>query len=1437
MSAGQAGGAPGGVFGGAPAKPVQSATTAGYGFFYAEHGVLQDESDRGRAAALRRAAGLLSLVVELPEGGIQRNFEALGGEANIELILMGQSRFLRLRFIAWMGAFLILLAVWMLSRKMYPILLFVILAVSLIAPIAARTPWVAFWNAMFQGAMFSLIIPLLALWSRRAFPKDASAANFQGPNSNFPANDAPLTGGHSSKRSSTPAAAKLFTLMALGLAFCAWAASSFAQPPSSPSAAPVAVVVPYDSNIPPAQNPNPLAWVSREGFAELWKSANPESERPNPPAAALVEILLDGELAPSNSVIQGTLHLRAANPEDRPSSLPLRLAGIRLSADAPAKISQSGAALESLPEGLILRMAPRWAGRLSVNFSLPYQAQGTEGKVRVDFPPTASGFWRIQTPYSRISAKSQTSSPWMIEHRDDRKELLAGPIRPGVMELSWSSLQDRAVEDTSDNSSATSQTAQLKITQIWNNLSVASWSGALSLEASSESLPAEIRFPIVGALRISSVEAEGLRDARVENSTLILHPEPRQRRMKATIEGFVPPPAKPLEAPAAAPAAASAHPSPALESASRWETARLLAPEHFELKSAIRFEISERLEVIALDADGLERLPSRGMRQGFSVYDYRAQRPDWSARVELRSPRLAFTAEISECFALSDGLLRQSGHAVVTPKESRLNEIVLELAPGTRIRSLSGEGVSLWTQNQSEATLSFIAPAEKPFQIEWVGISDEGTSASAARFQMTPSRLRGASSTRRLAAVFAPADWELIEEQLSGANPRPPQAEDSELLGLLGDGAAAPPQGNLRAFTLVSDEPLTFRLAPIEASALTTVYSRTTVGEGLQSLEGFITAAPRRGRIHQVEALLALAAPDPLASTRIQADPPSRRLTIENISDRLLLIRAELDAPRSEPVTVRLTLDQPVLAGEGKPISALMLAPAHAEGARSFLLLRRAFEGDLAIEPTPGLRAADPNQVKWPDSSFRALASDRMYELDPSARNGPSFRVVRHEREEALRAVVQTLRERMILTADGLERCELEIVVQNQSEQFLELSLPYPKSQIALYEIQVGSRTAQAALTDGSGGKCQLQIPLIRTGLLEPELSVRVVFTVQTGAPLAQRGSRETRLPDVLGGVPVAQSSLILMLPSSYSYKKFEGSLNRVELVDLDVDEAVRRAQMIQKLSETALYNRGDTQKAAYQRLGFFQKTVKSKVQEARQTTEAYGRAYQSRKGGVADKDVELSRERKLAVERSTKLQMAEEAEKQIFSNVQQINQMLNQQTQTGIPQQGGIPQQAMPQSQAAMPQAPPGLAPAPPSPPPSPPPPPPPPPPLQESPAEAAAPSIQFPRSGEVFVFRQLQGTGSIRFDYRAREIADSLKDWALAAVLLIAAAFVLMLGRWLFSTRRRVSQVLLVIAVCAILARVALDATIPLLGIALFLFWISPRNSQASASTSSSP
>ena len=114
-------------------------------------------------------------------------------------------------------------------------------------------------------------------------------------------------------------------------------------------------------------------------------------------------------------------------------------------------------------------------------------------------------------------------------------------------------------------------------------------------------------------------------------------------------------------------------------------------------------------------------------------------------------------------------------------------------------------------------------------------------------------------------------------------------------------------------------------------------------------------------------------------------------------------------------------------------------------------------------------------------------------------------------------------------------------------------------------------------------------------------------------------------------------------------------------------------------------------------------------------------------------------------------------------------------------------------------------------------------------------APPLEFPHVGEVFAFRQVQGTGAIGFKYASLDAAQSRGDYYAAAALIALVAALTYVAGFFFSTWRRAAVTFALACLVAILAGTALDLAFPgLIAAVALLFGF--RRSAAAPETGSS-
>jgi prepilin-type N-terminal cleavage/methylation domain-containing protein len=1280
---------------------------------------------------VRFLAGLQSLSIEIPTGGIQRTMESLSKDSQVEVRFLERQSFLRICFLSWIIPLSLMVGIWVYKRSLYNRLFLIGIAVVLLLPLLKSSPWTVFFNSAFLGILCSLSAPVFSRLTRR----------------------------YMNSHVSSPA------ILILVFTFLVVSPLGNAETTGSVALNSVELIVPYGTDKAPGSEEDPLAFISRENFALLWKDAWKEPAAPSRIDPIAARISLTGLLSSDGSHIQGTLSIYAVNPNDSPANLDLKMKQITLQS---FPMDHLQAFLESTPQGLMLQMKPHWMGEINAPFILPCESRGATGGFRIEFPESAIGLWKMEFPYSGITVVEAHDAPF-IKEKTTGGTALSGWTKPGLLEISWKGETGAEADISSDQEKNWRASFESRLE--WTSLAFAGFSSTIKIEKKdvSGSIPEKITLIKNPSLHIISAGGADLLETRVSDTAVELTLR-KTGKTEITMEGFQ---VVSRNTPGKDPLAVSLN------------AAGLSVPDGIECQSILFFDVSDRIEIVSVNTERLERRPSRELKSGFASQQYETVHPDWKAQFVFKPYMPVFETEIRELWAPMDGFLHRLCDVTLIPRNSRITQCMISLPQGLRVLNVSGNNILNWAQDKQILLIAFHNDLEQESTVRIFATSDLGKDKDLITIE--PLSVSHSADTRRTAVVLVSPDDDLQDINLAEADSRAPEHKDQDLLNTIPlniDKQAF----FLRAYNLASAKPLGFRIVPVEATALYTIFNQATVSDGLQSLDAVLRVEPRKGRIRKVSALLILPSPDPQAPARLRTLGPVRDVGTTALSDRIFRVTAELTSPRSEPVDVRFQLDSPVNTENGREIGISILAPEEGTGARSLLLLRRTFEGELNLKDNTGVRVLDPAELRHPEINMIPLPSDQSFELSIKANSGPVFQIARHKREEALRAVVEILRQRTIITQDGMERCELEIVLQNKSEQFLKIALPYPKADVSVYEVLVASRPVKTTFIR-EDNRDALMVPLIRTGLLEPELTVSVAYVVNKREPFKGRGTREQKLPDILGGIPVAQSALVLMMPTSFKYHDFKGSLNQVQLLDIEVDEALRQAKQVEKLSEAVLYSKGDKQAKLLDNLIRYKSKASSRIKYVEQTSEAYQR--QSGIAGKAAGRIEDKKEQELSVRRGVSLQQAQQAEQNIAINLDRASQMVQSQ-QAGIPLQ---PQPA-PQQQEAI--VPPKVLPAP----------------------------ITFPRIGDVFVFRQLQGTGFIRFKYSSKESTERKKDLVLLLVVFILISFLIYSGSRIFSTRRRLAGLLFIYGLVSIFFGFAMDIAIPVLGAAFILFRLSKKD-----------
>ena len=175
-----------------------------------------------------------------------------------------------------------------------------------------------------------------------------------------------------------------------------------------------------------------------------------------------------------------------------------------------------------------------------------------------------------------------------------------------------------------------------------------------------------------------------------------------------------------------------------------------------------------------------------------------------------------------------------------------------------------------------------------------------------------------------------------------------------------------------------------------------------------------------------------------------------------------------------------------------------------------------------------------------PQAAFR-------YHRQPNETPTLALQWVRFPDGSVLAAVAESAEVTTLVTSEGKSLTEIKLVVKNQAQPFLKVSLP--AGAIILSADVAGERVKPVQGPDGS------RVPLLRPGF-RPTDSYTVSFVfLHSGAPFAKKGGAELSLPNL--DIPISLLNWEVFLPERYKVKDFGGDVIAANLVPAAFREQV----------------------------------------------------------------------------------------------------------------------------------------------------------------------------------------------------------------------------------------------------------------------------------------
>jgi len=167
-----------------------------------------------------------------------------------------------------------------------------------------------------------------------------------------------------------------------------------------------------------------------------------------------------------------------------------------------------------------------------------------------------------------------------------------------------------------------------------------------------------------------------------------------------------------------------------------------------------------------------------------------------------------------------------------------------------------------------------------------------------------------------------------------------------------------------------------------------------------------------------------------------------------------------------------------------------------------------------------------------PQAAFR-------YHRQPSETPTLALEWVRFPDGSVLAAVAESAEVTTLVTSEGKSLTEVKLMVKNQAQPFLKVSLPAGAT--ILSADVAGERVKPVQGPDGN------RVPLLRPGF-RPTDSYTVSFVfMHSGAPFAKKGGAELTLPNM--DIPVNLLNWEVFLPERYKVKDFGGDVIASNLV------------------------------------------------------------------------------------------------------------------------------------------------------------------------------------------------------------------------------------------------------------------------------------------------
>jgi hypothetical protein len=286
--------------------------------------------------------------------------------------------------------------------------------------------------------------------------------------------------------------------------------------------------------------------------------------------------------------------------------------------------------------------------------------------------------------------------------------------------------------------------------------------------------------------------------------------------------------------------------------------------------------------------------------------------------------------------------------------------------------------------------------------------------------------------------------------------------------------------------------------------------------------------------------------------TVVQGEPAQFEIEVPSGYEITGVTGASIDGTETQPGVLVLKLNSPAqrnhefLISMERPLSdtkteAPFLSFKNAQRETGEVLVEGA--GSTEITGTEGgsLKRMD---IKEANPYLRSLAHyppQAAFRYHRQTTEPPTLALgwVRFPDSSVLAAVAENAVVTTMVTSEGKSLTEVRLVVKNQAQPFLKVSLP-PGASVLSADV-AGEKVKPVEGPDGD------RVPLLRPGF-RPTDSYNVSFVfMHSGAPFAKKGGSELSLPGM--DIPVDLLEWEVFLPEQYKVKDFGGDVMSAELV------------------------------------------------------------------------------------------------------------------------------------------------------------------------------------------------------------------------------------------------------------------------------------------------